>query len=165
MRYTPVQKAAALVGAVFLLVGILGFIPGITINYDQLGFWENKSDAELFGLFQVSVLHNIVHLLFGVAGLALARSWKGARTYLIGGGLTYLALALYGALIDQNNVANLIPTNNADDYLHLLLGLGMVGLGFLTARTRREYDDAPRVPVERRSASHDEGVRVGARAR
>jgi uncharacterized protein DUF4383 len=164
MRYTPVQKAAALVGAVFLAVGILGFIPGITINYDQLGFWENKSDAELFGLFQVSVLHNIVHLLFGVAGLALARSWKGARTYLIGGGFIYLALALYGALIDQNRDANFIPTNNADDYLHLVLGLGMVALGFLLARNRPETHDG-RVRADRAVAARDEGARVGARAR
>ena len=165
MRYTPVQKAAALVGAVFLLVGILGFIPGITVSYDQLGFWENESDAELFGLFQVSVLHNIVHLLFGAAGLAFARSWTGARTYLIGGGFIYLALALYGALIDQNSDANFIPTNNGDDYLHLVLGLGMVGLGFLTSRERPEYDDGRRLAPDRQAAAHDERARVGAPAR
>ena len=158
--YTPVQKAATLVGAVFLLVGILGFIPGITINYDQLGLWENKSDAELFGLFQVSVLHNFVHLLFGVVGLALGRSWKTARTYLIGGGVIYLALALYGAVIDQNRDANFIPTNNADDYLHLTLGLGMA-LGFLTSRRRREDDVVARRDRERSTT----GARVGARAR
>ena len=152
MRYTPVDKAATLVGAVFLLVGILGFIPGITINYDQLGLWENQSDAELFGLFQVSVLHNFVHLLFGVVGLALGRSWKTARTYLIGGGVIYLALALYGALIDQNRDANFVPTNNADDWLHLALGAGMVVLGFALSRRRREDEVVARGDTERNRA-------------
>ena len=162
MRHTPVQRAATLVGAVFLLVGILGFIPGITINVDQLGWWENQSDAELLGLFQVSVLHNFVHILFGIVGLVLGRSWKGARTYLIGGGLVYMALALYGALIDQNRDANFIPTNNADDYLHLVLGLGMVALGFLLSRRRPEEHDF----LERReSQRHTAGARVGAGVR
>ena len=65
---TNIQKAALAVGVVFLLVGVLGFIPGITSNYDTLQFAGPESEAQLLGLFQVSILHNIVHLLFGVAG-------------------------------------------------------------------------------------------------
>ena len=164
MRTTPVQRAATLVGAVFLVVGILGFIPGITTNYDDLHFWENNSDAELFGLFQVSVLHNIVHLLFGIVGLALARSWKGARTFLIGGGVIYLALALYGALIRQSVDANFLPTNNADDYLHLVLALAMLALGFVRSRRRHEALAEDR-DQGLRPTTHQDGARVGARAR
>jgi hypothetical protein len=48
----------------------------------------------LFGLFQVSILHNIVHLLFGIAGLAIARTAAQARTYLVFGGAIYLVLFL-----------------------------------------------------------------------
>ena len=81
---TNVQKAAAIVGVVFLLVGVLGFIPGITTNFGDLSFAGHESDARLFGLFQVSILHNIVHLLFGIAGLALARTaaqaWRSTAT-------------------------------------------------------------------------------------
>jgi AI-2 transport protein TqsA len=69
-----VQKAATIVGVVFLLVGVLGFIPVITTNFGDLSFAGHHSDARLFGLFQVSILHNIVHLLFGIAGLAMART-------------------------------------------------------------------------------------------
>jgi hypothetical protein len=68
---------------VFLLVGIAGFIPGITTNYDQMTFAGHHSGAHLLGVFQVSILHNIVHLLFGVAGLAMARRADTARLYLI----------------------------------------------------------------------------------
>ncbi len=81
----PTQLAAAAVGAVFLLVGILGFVPGVTTNYDDLQFAGHHSSSELLGVFQVSILHNLVHLLFGVAGLAMARTAPLARNYLIGG--------------------------------------------------------------------------------
>lgn len=126
---SPVQAAAALVGAVFLLVGILGFIPGITTGYDSLGAAGHESHAELLGVFQVSVLHNVVHLLFGAAGLAMARTASSARTYLVGGGAIYLVLWLYGLLVDKTSSANFVPLNTADDWLHFVLGLGMIALG------------------------------------
>ncbi len=130
-RRTPVQLAALLVGAVFLLVGILGFIPGVTTNYDQLTLAGHESEAALLGIFDVSILHNILHLLFGVAGLLMARTYAAARGYLIGGGIIYLALFLYGLLIDHNSAANFVPVNTADNYLHLVLGIGMIALGAL----------------------------------
>src|SRR3954462_14996844 len=116
-RRTPVQSAALVVGVVFLLVGFLGFIPGVTTNYDQLTFAGHQSEAALLGIFNVSVLHNIVHLLFGIAGVLAARTFTAARTYLIIGGVIYLALFLYGMLIDHNSAANFVPVNTADNYL------------------------------------------------
>lgn len=83
MARTPVQQAALIVGVVFLLIGVLGFIPGITTNYDTMEFAAHHSDAKLLGIFQVSILHNLVHLAFGIAGLALARTTSQARLYLL----------------------------------------------------------------------------------
>jgi hypothetical protein len=137
-RRTKVQQAAFVVGATFLLVGILGFIPGITTNYDTLTFASHDSDAKLLGVFEVSVLHNIVHLLFGVIGLAMARTAASARSYLIGGGVVYLVLWLYGLLIDKESSANFVPVNSADDWLHFVLGLGMIGLGVVLTRNRAD---------------------------
>ncbi|MBW0092919.1 DUF4383 domain-containing protein [Pseudonocardia sp. KRD-184] len=131
----PVQTAALAVGVVFLLVGILGFVPGITTNYDQLSFAGHGSGALLLGVFAVSVLHNLVHLAFGVAGLALARTAAGARGYLIGGGIVYAVLWLYGLLIDHGSDANFVPVNDADNWLHLALAVGMIALGVLLGRT------------------------------
>jgi hypothetical protein len=131
---SPVQVAALLVGAVFLLVGILGFIPGITTHYGDLKFAGHNSDAKLLGLFETSILHNIVHLLFGVAGIALSRTWDGARTFLIGGGLIYLVLFVYGAIFHGEKGSNWIPVNWADNILHLLLGAGMIVVGFALGR-------------------------------
>jgi hypothetical protein len=135
MTATQLQKAAAAVGAVFLLVGILGFVPGITSNYGSMTFAGHESGAKLLGIFEVSILHNLVHVLFGVAGLAMARTWSGARSFLIGGGAIYLVLWLYGVLIDLSSSANFVPVNDADNWLHLVLGLAMVALGLLLGRS------------------------------
>ncbi|HEY8103440.1 MAG TPA: DUF4383 domain-containing protein [Gaiellaceae bacterium] len=133
MNRTPVQNVARLVGAVFLLVGIAGFIPGITTNlYDGLEFAGNDGSAELLGLFGVSILHNLVHGLFGIAGLALAATASGARTFLVGGGVIYIALWLLGLV----GGADWIPSNTADDWLHLVLGVAMIGLGVVLTRER-----------------------------
>ena len=131
---SDIQKAALAVGAVFLLVGILGFIPGITTDYDDMSFAGHESTAMLLGVFQVSVLHNIVHLLFGVAGIAAARAARSSYLYLVGGGVIYLVLWLYGLIVDKDSDGNFVPVNNADNWLHLLLGLGMIALGVLLSR-------------------------------
>lgn len=133
-RKHPVRTAAQLVGVVFLLVGVLGFIPGITTNYDDLMFAGHESYAKLLGLFQVSVLHNLVHLAYGVAGLALARTVPGARLYLLGGGALYLVIWLYGLVTDYESTANFIPLNAADNWLHFFLGIGMIAIGLVLTR-------------------------------
>nr|WP_228539388.1 DUF4383 domain-containing protein [Nocardia sp. XZ_19_385] len=134
MRRSPVQLGALAVGAVFLLVGVLGFIPGVTSGYDTLEMAGHESHAELLGVFQVSILHNVVHLLFGLAGLLAARTAQAARMYLIVGGAIYLVLWLYGLVIDRASDANFIPVNVADNWLHFVLGIGMIALGFLLPR-------------------------------
>ncbi|REE96447.1 DUF4383 domain-containing protein [Thermomonospora umbrina] len=130
-RPNAVRLAAYVVGAVFLLVAVLGFIPGVTSNYDSMEWAGHESGAKLFGLFQVSILHNLVHGLFGVLGLALARTTPGARGFLLGGGLIYLLLWLYGLFVDHDSGANFVPLNHADNWLHLGLGLGMMALSAL----------------------------------
>lgn len=133
-RMHPLRLAAGAVGAVFLLVGILGFVPGITTDYDGMTFAGPESTAMLLGVFNVSILHNAVHLLFGIAGLALARSISGARAFLIGGGAIYLVLWLYGLVVGHDTAANFVPLNTADDWLHFVLGVAMIGLGVVLGR-------------------------------
>jgi Domain of unknown function (DUF4383) len=142
MNRTLAQNLALLFGVVFLVVGILGFIPGITTNYDELKFAGNDSDAELLGIFQVSILHNIAHLLFGV-GILLARTHEGARTYLLGGALIYSVLFIYGLFVGGGDDANFIPMNGADDVLHLLLAITFIAAYFVTGRERPAATVAP----------------------
>jgi hypothetical protein len=133
-RLAPVQIAAYVVGVAFLVPGVLGFIPGITTNYDMLDFAGHESGAKLLGIFGISVLHNIVHLAFGIAGLVFARTFTGARGYLLGSGVIYLLLAMYGLLIDHESAANFVPIDTADNWLHLVLAVGMLGLAAVLGR-------------------------------
>lgn len=123
----PVRLIAMVIGAVFLVVGVLGFVPGVTTG--DIAFAGESSDAMLLGVFHVSVLHNVVHLLFGVAGLVASRSPRASVAYLVVGGIVYLALWAYGLVAVDHHSANFVPLNDADNWLHLGLGLGMLGLG------------------------------------
>ncbi|MEV6822447.1 DUF4383 domain-containing protein [Nocardiopsis dassonvillei] len=133
----PIRIAALVYGIVFLLVGVLGFIPGPTTNYDQLQFAGHHSEAMLLGIFQVSILHNLLHLILGVAGVAMARTAGLARVYLIVGGLAYLVLWVYGLLVESGDPTNIVPLNNADNWLHLVLWVSMLALAIVLAPSRR----------------------------
>jgi hypothetical protein len=125
-----VQSIAALAGVVFLLAGLLGFVPGITTGYGRMSFAGESSRAQLLGVFQVSILHNLVHLLFGVAGLVLAKTADGARTFLVGGGVVCLALWLLGLV----GALGWLPANAADNWLHFAFGAVLVVLGVAARR-------------------------------
>jgi Domain of unknown function (DUF4383) len=127
------QTLALLFGIAFLGVGILGFIPGITTNIGDIKFAGNDSPAELLGIFQVSILHNIVHLLFGVAGVALSRTFSGSLSFMLWGGVIYLVLFLYGLFVDQDSDGNFVAINTADNWLHLVFGAGLLG-GWFTSK-------------------------------
>jgi hypothetical protein len=135
-KYMAVQGAALLVAAGFIVIGVLGFIPGVTTDYGRLHWAGHQSGAMLFGVFAVSGLHNILHLVSGFVGFALARSYAASRAYFLGGGVVYLALWVHGLLLDQRSSANLLPVNNADVWLNFGLGVCMVLLGLTLAGQR-----------------------------
>jgi hypothetical protein len=85
----PIQTVSTVIGSLFLLVGIAGFVPGITSDYDRLAFAGHHSGALPLGVFAVSVLHNIVHVLFGVTGLTMSSTPRWARTFLVYGRVVY----------------------------------------------------------------------------
>ena len=136
-RRTPAQIAAIVFGIVFLVIGVAGFIPGLTSEYGSLYFAGPDSTAVLLGIFQVSILHNVVHMLLGFAGLWMARTNSSARTYLIGAGILYLLLFLYGLLVPLGSGANFVPFNQADNWLHLFLAAAMIILGFALGNSTR----------------------------
>lgn len=125
-------------------LGVLGFVAGPTTNSHLLMLGGRRSGAALFGLFQVSVLLNVLHAALGVIGVATARSPVGSRRFLRLGGLVFLALSGYGAIVVQGSAANVLPTNDADVWLHVGLAAvllvaavldGMPGGHDRTART------------------------------
>jgi Domain of unknown function (DUF4383) len=126
------QTLALVFGVAFLGVGVLGFIPGVTTNLGDIEFAGKDSPAELLGLFRVSILHNIVHLLFGVAGIALSRTEANARMYLLYSGVIYVVLFIYGLFVGSGDDANFIPVNGWDDALHGVLAVGLLGAWFIS---------------------------------
>lgn len=131
---TTVQIVSGIFGAVFLLVGVLGFVPGITQNFDTMMFAGHHSEAALLGIFQVSVLHNVVHLLFGIVGLAGLRSRGLAKAYLVIGGIVYAVLWIYGLVVPMESMGNFVPLNTADNWLHFVLAVAMIATGTIFGR-------------------------------
>jgi hypothetical protein len=135
-RFPTAQSLAGLVGVAFLVIGVLGFVPGVVQHYGELRWWKTGSGAELFGVFQTSILGNLIHLGFGVVGLAGGRAFATARLYLTGGGSAYFVLGIYGLLIDELGDWNVFPFDRADDWLHLGVGVAMIYAGLAVALPR-----------------------------
>jgi hypothetical protein len=126
---TLAQKLARIFGVTFLVAGVAGFIPGLTTNlYDGLEFAGNEGSAELLGLFEVSVLHNIVHGLFGL-GIVAAKRQATSLQYLLSAGALYAVLFVLGLL----GGGDWVPINDADDWLHFVLAASLLG-GWAIAR-------------------------------
>ena len=130
-----VRSASMGMGVVFLLVGILGFIPGITTQYGSMAF-ASGSGAMLLGAFQVSVLLNLLYLAMGAAGVWMSRGVLPARNFLLGSGAVLLVMWLYG-LIVGTSAANILSTNASTNWLNLILGVVAVGLGAAYAMRHR----------------------------
>lgn len=128
-RRASAETLAALLGAVLLLLGLLGFVPGIITDHGELQFAGGGSHAKLFGLFRVSILHNLVHLMLGAAGIALASTRTGAQRFLAAAGLLLLGLWALGVA----GGADWLPASSDDNWLHLALGTGAIALGYYAA--------------------------------
>ena len=112
--------AAGLIGVFFLTVGIVGFVPEVTTDYTGFNTWSN-AHAHLFGVFQISVVHLAFFVLFGLAGLRLARSVAGSRAYLTSGGFLFMAV--------EADLEELVWTADAG----FLIGSAGVALALLAA--------------------------------
>ena len=121
-----VKRVALVFGIVFLLIGVLGLL--------QPGGREMGADPApliLLGLFPVNLLHNIVHLVFGIWGIAASRSFAGAKSYGQIVGVIYIVLAVLGFIAPTT--FGWIPIGGNDIWLHAVLGLALAYFGF-TAR-------------------------------
>lgn len=111
------QWLALVVGAVFLLIGILGFF---VTGFE--GFTTYDHDQHLLG-FAINPLHNIVHLLIGALGVALWIQPSGARAFGWILAIGYGAAAVYGLIVVDDADANLLNINGADNVLHIVSAL------------------------------------------
>lgn len=131
MRNSPNRIVATVFGAVYLLVGLLGFAVtgGVSFVATEGGL--------LLGIFAVNPLHNIAHLLIGaallVAGLMSARTAKTVNTIV---GAAYLLLGIVGFFL-AGTAANILALNTPDHFLHLASALVLLGVGLGAERGGR----------------------------
>ena len=132
------NRFALIYGIVFLVVGVAGFIPGITTPHTHPEVTADSGLGLLFGLFPVNLLHNIVHVLFGIWGVFAARSLAGARTYFKSVAIIYAVLGVMGLIPGLRTTFGLIPLYSHDIWLHFLLAAIAAYFGF----ARREETTA-----------------------
>jgi uncharacterized protein DUF4383 len=122
---------ALVFGIVFLAVGVLGFVPGMV---QPLHAGHPPVDPEgglLLGLFPVNLYHNIVHIIFGLWGLAASRSLGGSVGYARGVAIIYAVLTVLGLVPSLNTLGGLVPLYQNDVWLHALLALVAAYFGWV----------------------------------
>jgi hypothetical protein len=120
-----IQRVATISGAIFILVGLLGFTP-VGMPFMQMG--SGSGAPMLLGMFPVNALHNLVHMLFGVWGIIAGRSASRATIYALGSGAAYLLLGVMGLFTDT--LLGIVPIGGYDVVLHLVLAVCLAGFGF-----------------------------------
>ena len=115
-----IKKIATVFGGVLLLVGILGFIPGITTD-----------DGMLLGIFHVNALHNVIHLVTGAAAIYCGmQSGSAARTFFQVFGVVYALVAVLGFVYGDDAILGLVASNMADTWLHVVIAAASLFFGF-----------------------------------
>lgn len=114
------KQLAMWFGIVFALVGVLGFIPGVT-----------NSDGMLLTLFHVDTIHNLIHLVTGLIGIWLGMSSEsGSKSWFQIFGVIYALVAVLGFVYGDGKILGLITNNTADTWLHVVLALALLVIGF-----------------------------------
>jgi hypothetical protein len=114
------RRFALVVGIIYLVIGIAGFIPGLVQGPGYPELAVNALSGDLLGLFPVNVVHHIVHLLVGVLGIAAYRAFDSARLYARGLAIVYAVLAVMGLINAANldTMFGLTPLFSHDVWLH-----------------------------------------------
>jgi hypothetical protein len=114
------KKFAVIFGIVFVIVGLLGFIPNPIVGADAI--------------FVTDAIHNVVHLLVGVVLLIAAKSASASAMWLKVFGVVYIVLFIDG-LIQQEKLLGFVTANSADTWLHLVLGVVLLLVGFVAGKS------------------------------
>lgn len=144
------QRFALIYGIVFILIGVAGFIPGITTPHSHPDVSLTTGLGLVMGLFPINVLHNLVHLLFGGWGLVAARSSGAAVVYAKVSAVVYALLTILGLIPVANlhTTFGLVPLYGNDIWLHALLAVAAAYFGFL--HKDHPNDDTPRAEAPNR---------------
>jgi Na+-transporting methylmalonyl-CoA/oxaloacetate decarboxylase beta subunit len=125
---SPAQVFALVIGLTLVAAGIAGFFYNASFDTG-----DDLSRDAVIGILDVNGWHNVVHIVTGVIGLALAGSYDSARLFALAAGAVYIVVAVAGFIAgDGGELVGLIPVNTEDNLLHLLIGIAGLGAGLAT---------------------------------
>ncbi len=125
---SPAQVFALVIGITLVAAGILGFFYSASF-----GTGDGMEREAVLGILDVNAWHNLFHLASGVIALAVANSYRAARTFALAFGAVYLVVTILGFIAgDGEEIVNIIPINTEDNILHLLLTIAGLGAGLAT---------------------------------
>jgi hypothetical protein len=132
------QRYAYVSGALFVLIGILGFFPGVTVvpHVHDPNLIVETGYGRLLGLFPVNVLHNLIHIALGSWALFAATDAAAARTYCRGSAVIYAVFAVMGLFPGMNTVFGLVPIHSHDVWLHAFIAAAAAYFGFAKSSVR-----------------------------
>jgi hypothetical protein len=137
---TIAQRFAQVVGAFYLLVGIVGFIPPLLLGSLPAAGVVGPFAGLLLGLFAVNWFHSLAHLSIGAAGLAAHRDRGASLSYALALGIAFAGLFVLGSIFGLHFLGGLMPLNGWDDVLHILTALIALGVYFASrGRATRTY--------------------------
>jgi len=123
------KTIALIFGIVYLLVGIVGFIPAFG------GTLAMSPPSNLLGTFPINLLHNIVHLVIGVFGIALSRTESGGASFGKTFGIILILIGIVGLFWPMSLNDSLLPLRGVDVWLHIVTGLILAAVGFSSSRS------------------------------
>lgn len=122
------RTVAAVFGAVYVLIGILGFIPPLVTGSAPAGM--ESASGNLLGIFPINAVHNVVHLVIGAALLYGATATATAIMVMKVVGATYILVGVLGFIAPDG--FGLLPLGGADILLHLATGAILLGVAFMS---------------------------------
>lgn len=146
-RTESIERAFAfIIGTVFLLVGIAGFIPGFMtlpagspdVAVDAPRLLLDDGYGYVLGLFPTNFLHNAVHIVVGVLGLAASTSLGGSLVYNRGFAIAYALIAIMGLLPFTNTTFGLMPIFGNNVWFNALTALAAAYVGFIKPAELRD---------------------------
>lgn len=133
---SPARYFALIIGVVYLLVGLLGFLPALrgAPSASAPSLAVTAGYGFLLGLFAVNVLHNIVHILIGIVGIASFGRNDAAINFSRGIAILYALLAVFGFFPVLRTTFGLIPLFGNDIWLHAATALVAAYFGWVAPR-------------------------------
>jgi hypothetical protein len=137
---TQVQAFARIFGIIYVIVGILGFIPGIVQPLvDTTGLAVETGYGKLLGLVPVNLVHNLVHLGIGIWGILAARSFLGSINFAKANAILFGLLAILGIIPATNMLFGLAPIYGLDVVIHALTAAVAAYFGFASPARRETH--------------------------